>query len=271
MRRVVLVVLFVPALAAVFLAAAAWISWFKGDYAAGYEVPMLTAAWWSTWRPAESSDLTWAMGGIAFLAACPVVGEAFLRRSFRKSPSPEVFFFRIFMLTLPLNVLRLLIPEVSEGALPDSWGLMVTRVAWFARFFGIAALLNIGVFSSDIPFRRSGSVLGMGALAAMAIAAMLPLDVTQPIGNLLYRAGAETALALACVFMEILAVLSLAGVSASRANSRYYTLSAALLAVVVGADFLFFASSPLVIPGAIFLVVGFVVFVRQVRKIYQWL
>ena len=270
-RRIVLIILFVPAAAAVVLVAAIWISKYKGFYAADYQIPSVTAVWWSSWRPAAASDLSWAMGGITFLTVFPVVGEAFLRRSFKRSPSPEVFFFRIFILTLPFNGFRLILPEVSAGVLPAAWGLMATRIVWFARFFGFAALLNIGAFAADIPFRRSGPLLGMGTLAATVIAAMLPLDVTQPIGNLLYREGTETALALSCVFMEILAVLCLTGVSASRANPRYFTLSAALFIVVFGADLIFFVSTPLIIPGAAALIIGFLLFVNQIRKIYQWL
>lgn len=270
-RRIILITLFIPAVAAVLIAAAVWILWAKGIYAVDYQTPSLTAVWWSMWRPAEITDLLWAMGGITFLAVFPVVGEAFLRRSFRRSPSPEVFFFRIFMLTLPFNVFRLLIPEVSSGTVPATWGLMATRIVWFARFFGFVALLNIGAFAADIPFRRSGSILGMGTLAAIVIAAMLPLDITQPVGNLLYREGTETSLALSCIVMEILAVLCLTGVSASRANPRYYMLSASLLIIIFGADLLFFVSSPLILPGAVALIIGFMLFVGQIRKIYQWL
>ena len=246
-------------------------AWTQNQYAPGYEVPELTARWWSSWRPADTSDLPWAMAGVAFLSLFPLLSELILRKRFRRSPSPEIFFLRLFLLTLPLQASRLLLPLVTAGILTTSWGLTITRIAWFARFLGISSLLNISIFSGDIPFRRSGSILGMGALAAMGIAVMMPLDVTQPLGNLLIRSGMDTVLALVTVSIEALTILALAGTAIIQKNARYYLLMVSLLLVVLGTDLIFFISRPLIIPGAIFLVTGVIGFAGVVRKIYQWI
>ncbi len=165
----------------------------------------------------------------------------------------------------------MLLPLVSTTVLTPSWGLTITRIAWFARFLGISTLLNIGIFSGDIPFRRSGSILGMSALAAMGIAVMMPLDVTEALGNLLILSGTQTALALVTVSIEILAIIAMAGTAAVQRNSRYYFLTISLLFVVLGSDLIFFLSRPLIIPGMIFLVLGVIGFAEMIRKIYQWI
>ncbi|MDT8298347.1 MAG: hypothetical protein RQ801_08620, partial [Spirochaetaceae bacterium] len=211
-RRTILNLLLVPAVAAVAAVSAVWFVWSRNEYALGFDGPLLTAQWWSSWRPSEGSDFVWALAGLSFMAIIPLLSELILRRRFSRSPSPEMFFFRFFLLTLPLQVCRLaLSPIVSEMLpfeMPITWELTVARIAWFGRFLGITALLNIGLYTSDVPFRRSGTILGMGSLAALAVAVMLPLDSTQLLSNLLFRSGAETALALASVVLEILAVLS---------------------------------------------------------------
>jgi hypothetical protein len=270
-RRTLLAILLVPAFAGTAASALAWTAWFQNQYALGYEIPQLTASWWSSWRIADISDLTWAMAGLSFLSFFPLLSELILRKRFSRSPSPEVFFLRLFLLTLPFQASRLLIPLISTGLLTISWGLAITRISWFARFTGISALLSISIFSGDMPFRRSGSILGMGVLAAMGISVMMPLDVTQPLGNLLVRSGTDTSLALATVSVEILAVLALAGNAMIRRDGRFYFLAGYLLLVVAGADLSFFSSRPLIIPGAVLMVVGVVGFSGAVRRIYQWI
>lgn len=268
-RRTLLTALLFPALAGCAVSVLAWIAWTRGEYS--YELPAFTALWWSSLRPAEASDLTWAMAGITFLSFFPLLSEVILRKRFRRSPSPEIFFLRFFLLTLPLQSLRLLLPLVSTGLLPPSWGLIITRIAWFARFLGISSLLSIGIFSGDMPFRRSGAILGMGTLVAMGIAAMMPLDITQALGNLLFLSGTETALALVTVSIEILTVIALLGTAYLQKSIQYYFLTVFLLLIVLGTDLIFFLSTPLIIPGAIFLFFGVISFAGMIRKIYQWI
>jgi hypothetical protein len=155
--------------------------------------------------------------------------------------------------------------------LNESWALSITRIAWFARFLSISALLNVGLFTGDLPFQRSGITFGVGALVALAVAALLPLDITQPTGNLLYRVGSEKSLSLVCVSLELLSVMSLLGTALENENRRYLLLVGAFFLIVVALDMLFFVSRPLVIIGFAALVVGTVFFSREVRKIYQWI
>ncbi|MCK5737138.1 MAG: hypothetical protein KAH21_11695 [Spirochaetaceae bacterium] len=122
-----------------------------------------------------------------------------------------------------------------------------------------------------MPFRRSGAILGMGALAAMGIAAMMPLDITQALGNLLFLSGTETALALVTVSIEILTVIALLGTAYLQKSIQYYFLTVFLLLIVLGTDLIFFLSTPLIIPGAIFLFFGVISFAGMIRKIYQWI
>lgn len=111
----------------------------------------------------------------------------------------------------------------------------------------------------------------MGALAAMGIAVMMPLDVTQPLGNLLIRSGTDSPLALATVSVEVLSVLALTGMAMIQRDVRYYFLAVSMLFIVAGADLSFFISRPLIIPGAVFLVSGVTGFSVIVRRIYQWI
>jgi len=271
LRRNLLTILLIPSLAGTLAAGLALTAWYRNQFFLSYEIPELTVLWWSIWRASELSNLPWALHGIAFISIFPLTCELILRRRFGHSPSPEMFFMRFFILTLPFQAPRILLSLISLGALGLSWGIIITRIAWFARFFGILSLLNISVFSGDISLRHSGPVLGMEFLTTVFIAATMPFDITQPLGNLLIRSGIETVLALVIISMEVLIVLGLLGTAMKRGDSYYYLFAGALLLVVIGMDLTFFLSKPLLLPGAILLVLGVSCSAWIVQRIYQWL
>ncbi len=231
----------------------------------------VTFSWWFFKRPFQGADLFWTAAGLSFQVLFPLTSEVVLRRKFGRSPSPEIFFLRMLLLTLPLQAVRLMFIPVGLGQAVPFWAIAISRISWFARLFGIIAAMNIGLYSGELPFRRAGSVLSIGALAVLTVAVMVPLDVTQLTGNLMYRSVETFSLALVALALELLAVMSLAGTAASSGNSRYYILAASLFVILLGVDFSFFVSRPLVIPGAVMMAAGLIMFSRQIRKIYQWI
>ena len=268
-RRTILKILLFPSILAVLGMIASWISWFAGLY--GLENPSNVILWWGVIRISHSSAFIWSLIAISIFVCIGFFGELLLRRSFSRSPSPEMFFLRIFLLSLPLQCVRLILPLVFDGTLSVSYGLTATRVAWFGRFAGIIALLNISLNSSDTPFWRSGSIMSMGVLASLVFAVMVPLDVTQPMINLLYRTVTGSAIAFSCIALELLAVISLLGVAVDRINNRYYILALSLLTLVAGYELLFFGYRIFIIPGTVLIIGAITLFTYQTRKIYQWL
>ena len=269
-RRTLLNILLVPSVPALAMVVFAWIGWSRGLYPVGPFLPRETAIWWYLFRAGSPPDLTWAMAGISFLTAVPLAAELVFRRRFGRSPSPEMFFLRLFLLTLPFQAVRLLIPVFSGGPMSIFLAGSATRLAWFARLLGLTALMNVGLYTGEIPFRRSGAILGTGALAVMALAVLIPLDDTQELGNLLIRSGADSYMALICLAMELLSVLTLVGSAVSQGKNRYYLLALMLLLVVAGTDMAFFSARPLILPGAALLTAGFIGFAREIRQIYLW-
>ena len=263
-RRVLLAALFISALIGMSGAGMAWFGMSSNSYGSSF-TPSTTMVWWGITRDYDENDILGALCVISFYILLALVGETSLRRGFGPNPASEMFFLRLFLLLLPLQAARLVVPFSAY------FGIAATRIAWFGRFAGITALLNLGLYSSNMPIHRSGYILGMGALAALAIAVMIPLDITQPMGNLLYRSGIDIPLALSCVSLEVLAVLSLAGTGVSRMNRRYYMLALFLLLIIVGSDLSFLGDLSLAIPGAALMVAGIIGFSWQTRKIYQWL
>jgi len=269
-RRTLLGSLHVIALVGVAISGLSVFAWFREIYLPGFTVPEQTALWWWVLRPATRWDLLWSMCALGVMSLTISVLEVLLKRNFSRSPSPEMFFLRFFLLTLSFQSFRLFVPLASSGVIGISWTVTFTRMAWFGRFLGITSLLSLSIFSGDMPFRRSGYILGLGAMASMGIAVMLPLDITQPLGNLLVRAAAETPLALSCLALEILTVLAMVGSGISQKSRPHIFLAFYLFLLAAGSEMLFFASYPMIIPGILLTFAGIFGFVREIQNIYQW-
>ena len=269
-RRLLLNTMLLPAIAAIVGIVWSWVAWSRGVFPGDVPVPSLRYQWWGITSSGSSADILLTMIGLSFLAVLVLISELLFRHRFGRSPSSELFFLRLFMLTLSLQAVRLLVPLAETGVINSIWASSATRMVWFGRLLGLTVLINVGLYSGEIPFRRSGAILGTGALAAMAIAVSIPLDSTQITGNLLLRSGAHSSLALLCVIVSALSVLTLIGTAYTQKKNRYYVLAAMLLFVAAGADLIFFFSMPLIIPGAALLVTGIIGFSVEIRKIYLW-
>ncbi|OQX28859.1 MAG: hypothetical protein B0D92_06740 [Spirochaeta sp. LUC14_002_19_P3] len=263
-RRLLLTILLLASLAGLLLIGYTWFILITDNLKTSFS-PGITMVWWGAIRGYYKTDLISTLGILTFYTVLALAGELILRRRFGVNQSSEMFFLRLFLLLLPLQAVRLTVLYHTD------LGLTATRIAWFGRFTGITALLNISLYDSDMPIRRSAHILGVGVLVSMAIAVMIPLDVTQPMGNLLYRTGIDTSLALACILLEILAVISLAGSGVARMNNLYYLLAAALLSIIVGSELSFFGNATLDIIGALLMLMGTLGFAGLIRRIYQWL
>lgn len=269
LRRLLLSMLFIFAFIAMFATGLAWIGVFRGDYASHLVPPSITTLWWGIVRNSQPDEIINTLSVLSFYVLLGFVGELILRRRFGRNPSTEMFYLRLFLLILPLQVVRLIIPLVFDGMYGYYIGVASTRIAWFGRLVGIIALLNVGLYSSDLPIRGSGYILGIGALSALAVAIIIPVDMTQPMGNLLYRTGSEVVLALSCISLEILSLLCLLGSGIKRMNNQYYLLTLFLALMCIAYELSFFGVLAMAVPGAFLMIIGIVGFSWVIQSMYQ--
>ena len=269
LRKSLLGCLLLPAVIGSLACSAIWFGWLNDMFPDFTVPPGRTSLWWLILRPAVQNDLPWALAGISFLCFFPLVSELFLGKCFGRSDSPEIFFIRFSILSLPLQAARLLVLFAGLDFLPWWWAGIGMRVAWFGRLLGIVSLLGIAIFSGAISFRKAGLFLTFGTLAAISISIIMPLDSSQPFGNLMVRTSASTPLALICILTQILAFSGLTGNVYLRQIPRYYSLALYVLLIILGMDMAFFTSQPLITVSTLLLISGLTGFYREIKKIYQ--
>ena len=85
-----------------------------------------------------------SLGGELLFAVTSMV---ILYFSFRKTKSPEIFFFIIFLVSMSFDSLRASFELIRILDLPPYYGVLITRAVYFGRFLGTLAVLAGGLFS----------------------------------------------------------------------------------------------------------------------------
>ena len=266
-RQSILSILLVPALIAAFFTGAAWIWLDKNAH-----VPALTSnsmAWWGVVRTGAEHSMEQTLGFLTIYVTIGIVGELLLRRRFKRNLSLDIFFLRMYLLFLPFQAIRLIFIFTLNGTLNMEIGLAATRIAWFARFIGLGSLLCMGLYISGMTRRGLSYIFAMGNLASLAIAANLPLDMTQPMGNWLYRTSIGSPLALFCIALELIAVFSFLGTSSDRMDKENYLLALFQLLLVAGNDLSYFSDTVLGMPGVVLMLSGLAGLTWRLRRVHQ--
>ena len=190
---------------------------------------------------------------------------------FRKTPSPEVFFFQFALLGFAFSSLRLLAIPMSHYITSLFTLMPLTKFVFFGRLFAVLCLFLSGLFSTGLTFQKQGVYLSTAFIVAVVIAATLPVDCTRFTLPLICDAGKTTGFTLAFYILSIFSVLNYI-YAAGLHSDRNYTLNAlALLLVIAGMQLTYyFAHTWLGIIGLVLTVLGTFIFAHRTHTIYLW-
>lgn len=124
--------------------------------------------------------------------AVPIVslaGFLLVRRAYRKSAAPEVFFFSLFLATLAGESLLLLQAWVTFAGMASYFTALLTRVVWAFRFTGLFLLFCSSLYAFDFPFRKYGNLVLASVAAGVFLAVLLPLHSSSARNHLLFAVG----------------------------------------------------------------------------------
>lgn len=192
--------------------------------------------------------------------------------TFRKTTSPEIFFFTIFVVAMSLDSFKSLQVVVDISDMSPFFGMIITRVVYYGKFLGTLSLFSAGLFSTGVEYQRTEIVLGIALLLAFVLAATVPVDVTELKENLVHELGRHLELVIISVLFQVFAFLSfvLAGIQSN--NKSYFAVAAGAGAVMTGRHLLFYRNDMIsVVVSFVFLVAGSILFSERTRKIHLWL
>ncbi|WP_156888266.1 hypothetical protein [Spirochaeta cellobiosiphila] len=232
-----------------------WIWWFLTD-----ESPVMPKQAFQTSISAIILSL------IAFIAL------VLFRMYFRKTSSPEVFFFSLFLLTLSFNVLRILNLYIYSENYIINFIELNTRIILMSRISGCLFLLSASLYAADFKYQDYGILILLNIVLSFLISANIPINDMKISSNLLNTPGDLPYFVIFLLIIELLGILNLIVAFLIKNNQDYLYLAVNLLFVYLGIE-LVFQPLPILINvlGYVLLIIGTIRFGIRFHRIYLWI
>lgn len=200
-----------------------------------------------------------------------LIAGLILLRSFRKTSSAELFFFFLFIMSFGAEGFRIMLIYIDLYDLPFQFGMSISRIIFFFRFFGSLSLFSTGLFSCGIPYQRLEIVFGGITLAALALSTSIPLETGLQGADLIYHNGSASEFAIGFIIIEALTVFSFIYAVQHHNNLSYYSLALAMALVVTGRSLMFYSINIILMVGGFALLIsGTILFGTRTHKVYLW-
>jgi hypothetical protein len=210
-----------------------------------------------------------ALAGIASLLVFAVLANLGVRKLYRRTDSAELLFLMLFCLSLCLEAWRLgnlLFPALG---LSQYLNVVVTRLVLFSRFFGLLCLLVASLYAVGMKYVQYSVLIGGMAVLAFALAGVLPLDTSLYEPTFLFKLGDRQGYLFVRLILALLMAINFVVAARLRRSRRFAVAAAAAVMLFAGRELLQHGIAPLpIVLGAAALIVGFVLFVRQIVVFY---
>jgi hypothetical protein len=210
-----------------------------------------------------------ALVGIASLLLFAVLANLGVRTLYRRTDSAELLFLMLFCLSLCIEAWRLgnLVFPVLRLSLYLS--VVVTRLVLFSRFFGLLCLLVASLYAVGMKYVQYPVLIGGIVVLAFTLAGVLPLDTSLYEPTFLYRLGDRQGYLFVRLILALLMVINYFVAARLRRSRRFAAAAVAAVLLLAGRELLQHGIAPIpVVVGTTALIVGFVVYVRQIVVFY---
>jgi hypothetical protein len=204
---------------------------------------------------------------ILFAAAAMTI----LYFSFRKTTSPEIFFFIIFLVSMSFDSLKATFTLLEVMSFSPAYGALITRAVYFGRFLGTLAILTGGLFFLGAEYQRMEIYLGVAFLLALSLSAAVPVDITETEANLLFRLGNARELGIISALFLGFGVFNYALFAVQNSSRDHVLMAGGLALVIAGREMLFFMNNTFAIIAAfLMLIVGTTLFGERSHAVHLW-
>jgi hypothetical protein len=210
-----------------------------------------------------------AIAGIACVLVFAVLANLGVRKLYRRTDSAELLFLMLFCLSLCLETWRLGNLVFPALGLSQYLNVVVTRLVLFSRFFGLLCLLVASLYAVGMKYAQYSVLIGGMAVLAFTLAGVLPLDTSLYEPTFLYKLGDRQGYLFVRLILALLMVINFVVAVRVRRSRRFAAAAGAAALLFVGRELLQYGIAPLpVVLGTAALIIGFVVFVRQIVVFY---
>lgn len=209
--------------------------------------------------------------GLGLCSLFSALALGFILYSFRKTVSSEVFFFAFWVLSVGLEVLRLVIFDLAATGASAYWQAFVAKALLFSRYGGCFSLFVSGLYAAGFRNEKLGSIAAMVLVLALALAVTMPINTGSYAPTLELRPGYEDLNTGFFFIIAIVTVINFLYATRATGEKSYRLIALASAIFMLGYWLLVSRWGPFsLILGFVLLVSGSWLFVSKLHSYYLW-
>ena len=211
----------------------------------------------------------WTMLGAAVYS---LVGIVIIYFFFEKTQAPEILFLSFFTISLSFEFARILIPLTGILTFPPLYTIVAFRALLFGRYFGLFSLFAASVYAAGLDAQKQQSVFSLSVLAALLIAANVPVDSLIWDSTFVFAMGYNSMLTMVEIGLMAVTIVTFFVSAYIRESNSYIFIGIGVLMAYLGRRFLIFSDNWITpLPAILLLSLGTWLACSRIHKIYLWL
>jgi hypothetical protein len=212
-----------------------------------------------------------AAAGIGLCAIYSALVLGYILYSFRKTVSPEIYFFAFWVLSVGLEVLRLSVFDMATGGLSVYWQIAATKALLFARYAGYLSLFASGLYAAGFRNEKLGMVAAVILAISFALATAMPVNTGSYAATLELRAGYVEINSILVLAVAVVTVADYLYAAHSTGERAYRVVALGAAVFLVGHRLLTTQWNPIwMLAGFLLLVAGSWLYVSRLHAYYLW-
>ncbi|MFW5976251.1 MAG: hypothetical protein ACOCRY_03120 [Alkalispirochaetaceae bacterium] len=228
-------------------------------------------SWFGLTMPMNEERVLYSMAasvGATFLA---LIGLIAIERFFRRTLSPQVFFFALFLLGLAFEGGRIGQAYLFSHGVSYAFLSTLTRFVAFGRVTAMSSLVASSLYAGGISYQKHGVVLAIIVAVSGGISYASPVNTLVLAPDLLFRVGEGYSVDVLHLLLGLVAVINYLQAAWSEERREYIAHALALLGIVIG--WLLIIEIPTVSTiavGTTLLTLGSALFLKRRYSSYLW-
>jgi hypothetical protein len=216
-------------------------------------------------------SLGYSLVNALLLAVYSVGVSFFILKTFRKTVSPEIFFFVFWLCSLSFEAIRPLHLFMAVQGASDSSLSILDRLYMGSKFLGLITIFISGLYAAGMRNEKQFSIIAICVGISAALSSIMPVNTGIWAANLMFRLGYGR---LVDGFSAAILLITMANYLIAvrvRGDKAYYYIAAGAAMTVAGALIASRGASPLasLISLAAMAAGGFV-YIYKLHSFYLW-
>jgi len=243
----------------------------RNDIALLYnESDIISQKWWFFVSTGKIYSWILPIFSVFFLSIISLLSNAILNIYFRKTSSQEMFYFRLFLLTLSFTSLRVINFFIIKQHYGMNYHVLLTRISYFLQLLGHGCLFLSGIAIFDKKFQKMSTIFLSVLITSLVISVIIPINRDFYLGSLLNPLTDEVTFFMFYILFQILILFNFLLYAYYRKSRDNLAMAFGVLMVLLANEMSFFLNITGLICLILIMPLGIFLFSRKIFNLYLW-